>query len=71
MVNASRKIPVGPQRDFEFRTAVPAPTTGEGFRVVGEYKLIAGEQTLKLPVSQAMIDSGAIVQVEWSDENEE
>jgi hypothetical protein len=60
-----QSAPVGADGRFRFATALPAPIRGDGFEVLGGYRLSSGVRTAVVDVSQDMVDAGSAVEVAW------
>jgi hypothetical protein len=67
-VQVEGPLATGPDRGFEFHTALPAPVAEEGFRVEGGYTFTTGDYTAIVQVTQAMVDTQAVITVEWPSE---
>lgn len=67
-VRVSIPLAVGTDGHFRMHTGLPAPVQEEGFRVEGGYVFTAGGRTLVVPVTQSMVDTNAVVEVDWAAE---
>ena len=51
---------------FESHTALPAPVDEDSFQVESGYRFTAGTQQAEVVVTQAMVDTHATIQIQWS-----